>query len=450
MVLGGAPKIKIIKNKNGFFEDKNKSGKYLNLKEYIINNNIMRNIFRNICLIIVTSLLQIILSNNNLKYIENKFYNITLKINGTGNKKIFTSNKYFNSSYYPNMIYINGIKKSTINYSYYLNKKDNIVKLIWNNRINSCLHMFMECEDITEIDFSNFDTSMVTNMASMFWCCTSLSSLNLSNLDTSKVTNMGLMFYDCSSLSSLDLSKFNTSKVTNMRSMFNYCISLSSLDLSNFDTSKVTDMDYMFDQCSSLSSLDVSNFYTSKVTDMDRMFLRCSSLSSLDLSNFDTSKVINMDSMFSDCKKLEYINLKNFIENESLSFKSIFSNVPDNVVICLNEKSTKIKTQIKKSYILNCSAFDKKIVRNNFISIENFYNISLNEQLCIKCNEDYYEIENDNYTDKDGYIKCYKVPIGYYLDKNESKYKKCFYTCKECEITGNNITHNGLKCNDNY
>ena len=34
----------------------------------------------------------------------------------------------------------------------------------------------------------------------------------------------------------------------------------------------------------------------------------------------------------------------------------------------------------------------------------------------------HYEIENEN--DKDGYIKCYKNPIGYYLDNNT--YKKCY------------------------
>ena len=167
-----------------------------------------------------------------------------------------------------------------------------------------------------------------------------------------------------------------------------------------------------------------------------------------------------MIEMFSGCKNLEYINLKNFIENEDLSVTNIFNNVPDNIVVCLNKYSTKIKTEIEKksNYTLNCSNdYKNYLINNSIIDSINFdtdyincYDISLNEQLCIKCNEDYYEIENDNYTDKDGYIKCYKVPIGYYLDKNESKYKKCFYTCKECEITGNNITHNGLKCNDNY
>jgi len=295
--------------------------------------------------------------------------------------------------------------------------------------------MFYFCKDITEIDLSNFDTSKVTDMKDMFVSCSSLTLLDLSNLNTSIVTNMEAMFDSCSSLTLLDLSNFNTSKVTNMKAMFNYCSSLTSLDLSNFHTSIVTSMSYMFHKCSSLSILN--------------------------LSNFDTSKVTHMESMFDGCQKLEYINLKNFIENESLSVTYIFDNVPNNVIVCINENSNKIKTQIEKksNYIIDCSDNYKGILISNSIintikfDIKNIncYNISLNEQLCLKCNEDYYEIENDNYTNDNytnDYIKCYKDPKGYYLDKNI--YKKCFYTCNECEKNGNNITHNCLKCNDNY
>ena len=85
------------------------------------------------------------------------------------------------------MIYINGIKQSTINYSYYLNETDNSVSLIWNNSIDSCFCMFYGCKDITEIDLSNFNTSEVTDMYNMFYGCSSLSSLDVSNFDTSKV-----------------------------------------------------------------------------------------------------------------------------------------------------------------------------------------------------------------------------------------------------------------------
>ena len=141
-------------------------------------------------------------SKNNLQA------NITLKINGIGNKDIFTSHsegkQYFTNIYYPNIIYINGEKQSIINHTYYFNKNDNFVELIWNNTINYCGFMFYECTSISEINLSNFDTSNVTYMGAMFSGCSNLNSLNLSNFDTSNVTNMGYMFYGCSNLNSLN------------------------------------------------------------------------------------------------------------------------------------------------------------------------------------------------------------------------------------------------------
>ena len=54
----------------------------------------------------------------------------------------------------------------------------------------------------------------------------------------------------------------------------------------------------------------------------------------------------------------------------------------------------------------------------------------------------------DNITED--YLDCYKNPKGYYWDKNETKYKKCFHTCETCEIKGNYLNHNCITCNNNY
>ena len=45
------------------------------------------------------------------------------------------------------------------------------------------------------------------------------------------------MFYGCQDITEIDLSNFNTSKLTYMYSMFSGCSQLTSIDLSNFDTS---------------------------------------------------------------------------------------------------------------------------------------------------------------------------------------------------------------------
>ena len=74
----------------------------------IINNNKKNNIrniisFRNniiiYLIIMIISFIQIILPNNNLYFIESKFSNITLNINGTGDKYILTRYSNFLSNY---------------------------------------------------------------------------------------------------------------------------------------------------------------------------------------------------------------------------------------------------------------------------------------------------------------------------------------------------------------
>ena len=96
--------------------------------------------------------------------------------------------------------------------------------------MTSCKEMFKDLNDIISIDFSNFDTSKVTEMTSMFYSCT-VKSINFYNFNTSIVTDMSSMFAGSSQITSLDLSSFRTSNVKNMNYMFHYCISLKEINL---------------------------------------------------------------------------------------------------------------------------------------------------------------------------------------------------------------------------
>ena len=71
----------------------------------------------------------------------------------------------------------------------------------------SMAHMFSQCNKITSLDLSNFNTSNVTDMSMMFNGCRSLTSLDLSGWDTSNVTNinMGMMFSGCSKLNTITM-----------------------------------------------------------------------------------------------------------------------------------------------------------------------------------------------------------------------------------------------------
>ena len=195
----------------------NKTNKKQNIKIHIQLKLIIHNIF--IKFLIIFNLIQI-LPSTKFHLINSKFSKITLKIKGTGRKIILgheSDNKtIFNESYYPDEIYINGIKQDVITYFYDFTEVNNDVELIWNNTITSCKNMFRVCYDIVEFDFSQFDTSQVTEMDNMFRKCISLISLNLTTFDTSRVKKMNGMFFGCSSLTSLNLSNFEYFELTNM------------------------------------------------------------------------------------------------------------------------------------------------------------------------------------------------------------------------------------------
>ena len=428
--------LRILYKEKKEIKKNNNDKKIMNIISFRDSANVKNIIY------LILIFIQIVLPINKFAIFEYKSSNIKLKINGIGNKNVFSDL----TRYFPNKIYINGEMQQIINYSYYFNQTYNNVELIWDNPISNCVYLFYKCSDIVEIDLSNFDTSILVDM--------------------------GYMFTGCSGLSSLNLSTFNTSKVSSLYFTFSNCSGLSSLDLSNFNTSRVNTMSALFDGCSGISSLD--------------------------LSNFDTSMVLYMNSMFRNCPRLSYLNLKSFSENASIRNVLMFDLSPNNIVICLNDNSNKILSAVMK---LNCYTLDcsdnwelkyKKIVNETNICLNNndndilykyeyngkYYekcengtlindnviknckcdtekclscpNEPLKEDLCIICNNNYYEIENDNYFHIEGFIKCYKNPEGYYLDKNESIYKKCYHTCKECDKKGDNKTHNCIKCNDNY
>ena len=214
-------------------------------------------------------------------------------------------------------IYINGIIYKFSNYFIPKNEGIYLIKLVFNIKMIDCCFMFSCCNNIIEIDLSNFDTSKVINMSGMFYECKSLEYLyGISRWDTSNVIDMNFMFYYCPSLSTLpDISNWNTSNVLDMSRMFGLCKSLIYIpDISNWNISKVNKMNYMFFACKSLSVFpDVSKWNTSKLKEAVGMFERCISLSYFpDISNWDISNIKNMNYFFSDCFSLSFIQIPQF------------------------------------------------------------------------------------------------------------------------------------------
>ena len=78
----------------------------------------------------------------------------------------------------------------------------------------NCSGMFYFWGALTSIDFSNVDTSQVTDMSSMFYYLYRLTELDLRNFDTSNVTNTTRMFYGCSAVTVLMFDNATFDKVT--------------------------------------------------------------------------------------------------------------------------------------------------------------------------------------------------------------------------------------------
>lgn len=187
--------------------------------------------------------------------------------------------------------------------------------------------MFGGCQNLTELDLSDFDTSHATSMRYMFSMCTSLETIDVSGFTTDNVKDMRYMFAYCYAVQELDVSGFRTSQVLDMSGMFGACQSLQKLDVSGFDTSKVVDMSQMFCDCYYLLELDLSDFDTSNVTTFRQMFANCRFLQELDISSFDTSSAKDMRYMFTNCIKLRALDVSGFDTSNVTSMDYMFYNL---------------------------------------------------------------------------------------------------------------------------
>ena len=240
-------------------------------KDHLINNNISANVniiknnnkrYGKIGIMIKYFIIDILLCHvSNISSMFNKrmikvlniiafySYEITLKVKGSGIQKILsTSPSYIYSC--PSYVYLNNelITQKIMDCQYMnLTESDSEIKLIWNNiDIVSTKGMFFDCSEITEIDMTKFDTSLVTDMSFMFAYCSSLKYLNVSNFDTTKVKTFENMFVQCTSLLSINLESFTNPSATSLYRMFYDCINLEYINLKNFEEKENLNIDEMF------------------------------------------------------------------------------------------------------------------------------------------------------------------------------------------------------------
>ena len=186
--------------------------------------------------------------------------------------------------------------------------------------------MFLDCNNLEEIDVSSFNTRNTRDFSYMFTRCSKVKLLDMSHFDTSEATTFEAMFSACHSLAYLDVSSFNTENCTSFKQMFSN-VRVNQLDVSNFNTSKATDMSFMFQSANQIAELDLSNFQTQNVKNMEYMFHGMTNLTHLNLQGFDVSNVEKMNACFSDLTSMESLDVSHFITSNLRENEYMFRNM---------------------------------------------------------------------------------------------------------------------------
>ena len=136
------------------------------------------------------------------------------------------------------------------------------------SELDDLLGVFFKLYNMEYVDISGWDTSNVTTMADMFYYCTKLKKIiGIENLDVSKLRCANSMFYGCENLIELDLTNWNPISLQRAWSMFDDCSNLKIIkNIENWQLPNIMDVSSMFYDCTKLD-VDLSNWDLTNVKD---------------------------------------------------------------------------------------------------------------------------------------------------------------------------------------
>ena len=150
-----------------------------------------------------------------------------------------------------------------------------------------------------------------------------LKNINLSNICTKNMEIMDAMFMDLDDLEELDLGLFDTSSVTSMDATF--CgVDLEYLDLSSFNTDNLEVIKWLFGYSNITHLIGITNWDVSRVTDVTGLFSHFTT-DELDLSGWHLSSDINFR-LFTITLNSEYLYKESeyeTIEREAFSYLDV-------------------------------------------------------------------------------------------------------------------------------
>ena len=363
--------------------------------------------------------------------------------------------------------------------------------------VTTMSEMFSYCHSLKSIN-AEFNPQNVENMHNLFAHCINAVSIKVPNFRSTKVKTIKGMFYNDSSLKYIDLPNFECSDLESVRSICRYCHSIVFINLPLIKIKSSTEIFGTFNSTNSYLKICINDETT-------RSILHEFS------NNFDCSHKCFEENIKIDLKEKNCVTSCDESDYKYEYDKLCYENCPEKTYpiyqefLCLNEKPEGYYLDSLKNYkkcYETCKSCDEggNEVNNNCIECKTnniyingnnydflyelnkngykncyiecpyyfFFDKDINKYYCTenktcygvydklipernecvnKCDNLYEVQDNDNPNE---YRKCYKDTTGYYLDTNDSIYKKCYYSCETCEIQGNNKTHNCKECSYNY
>lgn len=133
--------------------------------------------------------------------------------------------------------------------------------------------MFYNYETLTDVTFSNFETTIVENMDSMFYGCKNLTILDLYKFETPKLTNISNMFYDDILLETIYVSElWNIDKITEKQEkVFYNCVKLKGGNGTTYDVDNpiITSEYACIDTAETTETAAIPGYFTYKSKDTE-------------------------------------------------------------------------------------------------------------------------------------------------------------------------------------
>lgn len=237
--------------------------------------------------------------------------------------------------------------------------------------------LFKNLVSLEYIEFSQYDFSVVENIARLFDGCSNLKKVNFGdNKNFSSLKYSILAFANCSNLTEIQIhpeANFNSlsntymmfsdsglesftiqdsMKIPNLEiidCMFMNCEHLKEVNIGkNVNLTKIESLSSVFYNCSALKNITLSKNIIMKPERMISTFEKCQSLEELDLTCIHGDNLKNMVNTFRNCWSLKILKLKNInIENRSIltnhgsELNTTFINTPEELKVYCTDKLAK-------------------------------------------------------------------------------------------------------------